>query len=327
MATSYKKPTFDFGRAISQLFSQPGGRDFAIRLILWTSVLLGITFAIIAKPYLSMMGDMLEGSWVSSQNPEDPEAALAIFTGLTKYILPMLLATLLMWAVYASAEAALHKRIFHNHDAGFFPLRFGADEIRVMGAQFVVYLMVFGIYILGVILIALVAGIIGMAGQGSGAAAALLGLIMLVGFVFFLWFLAYFSIRMAPAAALSVKNDKLAVTDGWRITKKRTGNLFLAYLLIFIVGYVAISVVQMAAFSMILNENYFELMYGLGSENPRVVFEQAAEKLKQPGTIVLLIVGMIVYMIVTVIWWLTIAGVANYAVQWWEETSVENAFD
>ena len=327
MATSYKTPTFDFGRAISQLFSQPGGRDFAIRLILWTSILLGITFALIAKPYLSMMGDMLEASWASSQNPEDPEAALAMFAGLAKYILPMLLATLLMWAVYASAEAALHKRIFHNHDAGFFPLRFGVDEIRVMGAQFFVYLMVFGIYILGLLAIVVVSGILGMAGQGSGLGAALLGLILIVGGIFFLWFLAYFSIRMAPAAALSVKNDKLAITDGWRITKKRTGNLFLAYLLIFIVGYVAISVVQMTAFSMILNENYFELMYGLGSENPRIVFEQAAEKLKQPGTIALVIVGLIIYMFVTVIWWLSIAGVANYAVQWSDETSVENAFD
>jgi hypothetical protein len=296
-------------------------------LVLWTSVLLAIASVFFAKPYIGLMGDVLEASWASSQNQDDPEAALAVFTSMAKYIMPMLLASLLMWAVYASAETAFHKRVFHDHDAGFFPLRFGADEIRVMGAQFMVYFMVFGIYILGLFAIILVAGIAGFAGQGSGILAVLIGLITLVGFFVFIWFLAYFSIRMAPAAAMTVRNQKLAITAGWAITKKRTGNLFLAYLLIFIIGYVAISVVQMAAFSAVFDANYFEMIYGLSDDNPKVAFEKATEKLKQPGTIILIVVGIIVYLIVSVIWWLSIAGVANYAVQWWEETNEENVFD
>ena len=132
---------------------------------------------------------------------------------------------------------------------------------------------------------------------------------------------------MAPAAALSVKNQKLEITGGWAITKKRAGNLFLAYLLVFIIGYVVIAVIQMAAFSTILDENYFMLISGLSEENPRLVFEQAAEKLKSPGTIVVLVIAAIVYVIATVIWWLTIAGVANYAVQWWDETNEEGIID
>ena len=289
--------------------------------------MLGIAFILFAKPYFSFMGDMLESSWTSNQNPEDLDAALAIFTGMVKFILPMFLASLLMWAVYASAETALHKRVFLNYDAGFFPLRFGADEIRVMGAQFMVYLMVIGVYFLGIVAMVIIAVAAGVAGEAAAILAVILGILLFVGFIIYIWFLAHFSIRMAPAAALTVKTGRLAVTDGWAITKKRTGNLFLAYLLIFIVGYVVISVVQMAAFSAVLNENYFALMSGLSDDNPRIIFEQIGAKLKQPGTMIWLVISAVLYVIVSVVWWLSIAGVANYAVQWWDETSDESPLE
>ena len=321
MASTYKAPTFDFTRAISQLFAQPGGRDFAFRLILWTSIIMGVIFVFLAKPYLNLMGAMLESTWISNQNPEDPELALAIYIGMTKHILPIIFATLGMWALYASAETALHKRVFFDYDAGFIPLRFGADEFRVMGAQFMVYLMVFGVYISGLVLLLIAGLIVGATAEAIPILGVIIGILIIVGLFVFLWYLAYFSIRMAPAAALTVKNQRVEITGGWKITKKRAGNLFLAYLLIFIIGYVAISVIQVAAISSILDENYFALIYGLSEENPRVIFEQVAVKMKQPGTIIMLVLASVIYVVTTVVWWLSIAGVANYAVQWWDETN------
>jgi hypothetical protein len=322
--TFKKASTFDFQRAISQLFGASTGKDFSIRLVLWTAVLIGVSFVLIAKPYVGMMGIVLEASWVTNKNPNDAEAIFGAYSGLGQYVLPIFLATMFMWAVYASAETALHKKIFRDEDAGFFPLRFGADEVRVMGAQFMVYLMVFGIYFgaaIALVLFSALGAVLGSAGAVIGVLLAFVGLIVL------LWFLPYFSIRMAPAAALTVKRQQLTVTKGWGITHKRAGSLFLAYLLIFILGYVAVTIVQTMAFSSFLDESYLTLMTGLSDESPRVVFEQAAEKLKQPGTMIILIVCAILYAVVTAIWWLSIAGVANYAVQWEAEENEPSVFD
>ncbi len=316
--TTDKPSTFDFGAAISQLFSQAGGRNFAIRLVLWTSVFMAAVYALFGSAFISIMRELFEASWVVQQNPDNPEAALEIYKNMLQFLPSIFFMSLLLWCVYASAETALHKRIFKGVDHGFIPLRFGRDELRVMAVQLVVYLMVFGVYLLGVfVLMVLMLGIF----SGSALLAALLVGIVFFGFLAFLVYLFYFSMRMAPGAALSIATDTISITGGWEITKKRTGSLFLGYLFVCIAGYIVISVVQIVVLSFVLPENYMLLAMGQTESSPTEIFAQAADRIKQPTIMLGLVIGGFVYMVTTVIWWLSFAGIGNYAVQWWQKDS------
>ena len=313
---------FDFGAAITQLFAQPGGRDFAIRLVLWMAVFMTIGFAIMAKTMMGFMGDSFQASWAIKQNPNDAEAVLQIYSGMVQYLPGYLLAMVIMWCVYASAETALHKRIFHGVDHGFIPLRFGRDELRVMGIQFVVYLMVTGVMLAGMLIALILVALAGTTGQLTVILAFLFGAMAFIVYIGTFVYMAYFSVRMAPSAALSIATDETRFKGGWAITKKRTGSLFLAYLFLFIAGYIVISIIQMTMFSFVFSENYMMVVMGLSEESPEVLFKAAAEKIKNPGTMISLIIGGLIYILVTCIWWLSLVGVGDYAVQWWQKDNL-----
>jgi hypothetical protein len=323
MTTLQDRPSnFDFSAAITQLFTQAGGRDFAVRLVLWMAVFMTIGFAIMAKTMLGFMGDTIQASWVVNKNSGDVDAALQIYAGMLQYLPGYFLSMLLMWAVYASAETALHKRIFHGVDHGFIPLRFGRDELRVMGVQLVVYLMVLGVMFAGMLIAVILIVLAEATGQLTVILAFLFGAMAFIVYIGAFVYMAYFSVRMAPSAALSIATNETRFTGGWSITKKRTGSLFLAYLFIFIAGYIVVTIIQMTMFSVVFSENYMMVVMGLSEQNPEVLFKEAAEKIKNPGTMITLIIGGLLYILVTCIWWLSIVGVSDYAVQWWQKDNL-----
>ncbi|PHR58222.1 MAG: hypothetical protein COA43_10680 [Robiginitomaculum sp.] len=325
-----KASSFDFGEAVSVLFKQQGGRNFTIRLVLWSAVLLMLVFALCGKTYMEMMGVMLEASWIAQQDGQTPEAILGAYKGFGKYVPIMVAMTIGTWAVYASAETALQKRVFKNIDYGFIPLRFGRDELRTMGTQFMVYLMVLGVMLLWMLGFIIVTIVFALGASLSVVLAILIGIVLFVMYIAMFVYLIHFSIRMAPSAALGTQSGKMKVTGGWNITRKRTGSLFLAYLFIAVVSYIALSIIQVAMFSLVLPENYMLLMMGLSEENPRILFEQIGDKLQSPGPMLALVISGMAYAIITMMGWLSISGIAIYAVQWWQhdqETSGVDVFD
>lgn len=320
--TTPKGSVFDFGAAISQLFTQNGGYNFAIRLVLWTAALMGLAFALLAKPYMEFMGKIITAQWASNTN-SDPEAILSAYGGMGKLILPMLLATLLMWVIYASAETALHKKHLRNIDHGFFPLRFGRDELRVMGTQFLVYLAAFTtLIVMELIVIALFAGT-AFAGKAHILFGIIVGLFAFIALLAFFVIPAHIAVRLAPSAAIGVKENRFAPFSGWDITKGRTGYLFLAYLFSFIAGYVVISIIQVTAMGLVLSENYMLVVMGYSEQNPQELFASITEKLKNPGILFGLVVGAILYLCFSILWWLSICGIGTYAVRWWDSDNLD----
>ena len=47
--------------------------NFAIRLVLWTSVFIAIVFAFMAKPYMSFMGKIINAGWIANADSHDSE--------------------------------------------------------------------------------------------------------------------------------------------------------------------------------------------------------------------------------------------------------------
>lgn len=319
--------TYDFGKSISQLFSTSGGKNFAIRLILWTAAFMSIGFIVMGKAYIGMMAKVMDAGWIANQNPTDPSEILRAYSGIGQYMPMVILGSLFMWAVYAAAETALHKKIFFGTDHGFLPLRFGKDELRTMLVQFLAYLIVFGAMLAWIIVFIVGIAILGLLANIAKPLAVLVIIFAIVAYIALFVVLTIVAVRISPASALTIAQDKVSIKGALAVSKRRTGSLFLSYLFIYIIGYIAMSIVQMSVISSLFSSDAVMAIMGLSEDKPTELFAQVAEKLKNPTVIITLVIGGIVYMLAMVTWYLSIAGVGNYAVQWWKADDEVSSFE
>jgi len=314
-----RKPiaAFDFNAAAGGAFMTPGGKDFVVRLWFWMAAFLSIVFIVTLPMFLGGYGEVLEQSWLSNRavfsGGEQPDPT-AMFSAFGQILPGMLAFTLGMWVVVAAGETALYKRYFLNEEAPRQPLRFGPRELRTMLCQLGVWALIYFILFLGTIVVSLIAGVL-------AATIPILLVIVVIAAIF--GFIALFiglPIRLAPAAALSMKRDKTHVLAANKITKHRFWNLFVAYLVTYVGGYIAYYVIYMISVGMATGDMGFLMaVSGLGEDNPRVLFDAAAERMKSPLGMFLGILAMITNATALAGWVLLVAGVNCYAVRWWSE--------
>ncbi len=307
---------FDFNAAAGGSFMTPGGKDFAIRLWFWMSAFLSIAFIVTIPMFIGGYGDVLEQSWISNQaifNGQDPTNSEAMLVSFGKILPGMLAFTLGLWAVVAAGETALYKRYFHDAEAPRQPLRFGRMELRTAICQLGVWALVFFIYFLG-------AFAIGILAAGLGAVSPILAaIVVIIGIFAIIALFIGVPIRLAPAAALSMQRDKTHVLAANKVTKNRFWNLFVAYLVTYVGGYIAYYVIYMISVGIATGDmGFLWAVSGLGEENPRLLFEAAAERMKSPIGMTLGIIAMIINAAAMSAWVLLVAGVNAYAVKWWE---------
>jgi len=316
---------FDFNSAAGGAFMTPGGKDFALRLWFWMSAFLTIVFIVTVPMFIGGYGEVLEQSWISNravfsgQEPTNSEAMLASFGK----ILPGMLAfTLGLWAVVAAGETALYKRYFHDVESFRQPLRFGRMELRTMICQLGVWAMVFLINTIGVFLVTFLAVILGVLSPILAGIVAFFGIIAVI-----LLFIAM-PIRLAPAAALSMQQNKTHVLAANKVTKNRFWNLFVAYLVTYIGGYIGYYIIYMISVGIATGDmGFLWAVSGLGEENPRVLIDAAAERMKGPIGMTLGIIAMIINAAAMAAWVLLVAGVNAYAVKWWSEDNPVTNFE
>ncbi len=311
------KTPFDFGTAVTQLFKTHGGPRWAFKLILATGVLMAVVYALgaflIGAPYLNMIANM-------DQIETNPEEFMGSFYAL---IPGYLLLTVGALAVFAAGEASLHRAVLRDEDTPGIPLRFGRDELRVFGASLSVWILAF-LAFLGFVLAGLVVG--GMLSVAIGAfGAIIIGIAYLAGIVF--W--PFVAIRLAPAAGLSVKHEKMHVMAGRHVSKHRFWNMFLAYLVVGIVGYVASTIISMAGMMALIGDGSLFLASGgeLGDGSGEDIAQKLRDMFSNPVVIIGAIIGMLIYCFVTAAWMLSMAGVASYTVKWWAEEDQASPFD
>ena len=306
---------YDFVKAVTMAFRIPGDPKFGFRLWLWMTLGLSLVY-LVTLPFIvphyveimainqSNMQDMMSG-----RTPDNTHLFAALKPLLPGYFVLMFG----VWALWVSGETALYRKVLRGEEASKQPLRLGADEGRVLLSQLGVFGIIFCLYIGGAIAVALLISAIAMVSKIMAV------LMAFIAIIFLICVLINFCVKLAPAAALSTRNKSVHVLAARKIVKHRFWEIFVAYISVFILGYVAIYIVMyLAIIAVTGNADIFALMTGFGKADPYVVFDAAAERVKNPLVMVVAVLAQIAYAATFALWAMMIVGIGAYTVTWWE---------
>ncbi len=316
---------FDFGQAVMQPFQSVDGRSFVWRLLIWMTAGLTLVYLLVMPFMMTPYAALLEYSWQNTQAilggtvPPDPTQSLSVMAKLAPAYLFMMLG---MWGLLASGESALHRKILHGSETVRRPLRFGKVELRIMLIQLGVWALWFAVYTAGLLIVVLAGALLAQLTPILG------GVFIFIGIISFLCLLVWLPIRLAPAAALTLDQDTRHLLAANKVTKFRFWNLFLAYMVVAVLGYVVLYAIGAICVMVATGDPGFIIaMSGLGGENPIIAFEAAAERLKNPIFLIMAIASLAVYAAALNLWYLCIAGIGTYAVKWWRSESIGEVQD
>ncbi|WP_321488780.1 hypothetical protein [uncultured Hyphomonas sp.] len=150
------------------------------------------------------------------------------------------LASLVIWAMFMTAT----QRRYIRDEA--FSIRFGPDELRMMGAGLVWFLGVSVVYVLPLLVMLPAFGLITDFYHGDiteeQLAMSLLSRagIVAVFFLLTLPFYVFFATRFSPVFAMTLKEGKIAFGDAWIASRGRFWPILGAYLIVAIIGGMAV---------------------------------------------------------------------------------------
>lgn len=305
--TEYTPPTnFDFGAATLQGFKLPGGKSYLIRVAAWTAILITIVYVALGAPVVRAYVELFQNFYEMELNLDgsapDNEVVLAVMAPMFRAMGVMFLIGFLQIAVFAAAETAIYRNLFHNEDRGFFPLTFGMDELRVLGTRIVVGFILGGIYLLMFLLYA-VMGMIGVA--GSGVLAALGGLltffITLAAIAGFIWS----AVRLAPSSAYSVKLRAFNPIASWAPMRGQVWSAIGGYLILYLVGYFIVGFILMIVFMLLfMSSGILGVLMKIDDTTGELPdFSPVWEHLTSAGFIIPLIIAILISMFLSMIWY------------------------
>jgi hypothetical protein len=146
------------------------------------------------------------------------------------------LASLVVWATFMTAT----QRRYIRDEA--FSIRFGPDELRMIGAGFVWFAAVSVIYIVPLLVMLPAFGLITDFYHGDITEEQLAMSVLsragavAVFFLLTLPFYIFFATRFSPVFAMTLKEGKIAFGDAWIVSRGRFWPILGAYLIIAIVG-------------------------------------------------------------------------------------------
>lgn len=190
---------------------------------------------------------VMMGSGMAEDDPTEMMIALGQFYGA---LAPIFLVTALFSLVIQGA--VLRNLVREERGGWVFGLQFAGDELRLLLVNIVVYLLVFLVYIA---VIAVTAGVAAGLGAVNGALAGVAAVVLGVAG---LCVLITVAVRLSPAAAATIGDQKLVVFRAWSFTKGKFWGLFGAYVIAFIIALVLALVVF--AITAIAAPNYGAMM-------------------------------------------------------------------
>ena len=234
------KPSYNFIDATFYFFKVFGQRPLSVAWIaLWQILLyagLGALILLGAWPMIDLLI-----SYAGKGEPSDAEALQALMQGAGYYTLGMigiLIAALMI-------QGAWLRLLTRNEVAVGIPVRFGADELRLLLVNIVIGLLVMAGYLLTFLLYVGVNMALAAGGEPGGVAVQALANTVLTIIVVVSWIL--FLLGLAPAPGLTVRQRGIKIFDGFAAAGGVMGWMFLSYLVLVIVGmvaYVVLSVLQ-----------------------------------------------------------------------------------
>lgn len=315
-----QKEPFQFGRAIFMPFRHgPGSAAFALKSAIFYALAVTILFALFGKMLVGPGKEYIEAIIEMEKMNNDAEAMKhmgELMGALGRFMLYYMLIMLGGWAVWATIEAALHRRVLRDERrGGIFPWRFGVDELLVMLSHLVLYMCYMGLYMVTYFVTVICILIAAMLGIQSAVLGVIGGIITFALIVASLGLMVWVLIRLAPTSALSVANKEFAIGEAWSVSKGRVWPIFGAYAFHYIIGtvifYILIAVVGFAFIGSMMGEFSNLAPDANGDE----VWTQIQTVFSKPGAQVgLTISGFLMFMFVG-IWFQLIAGINTYAVE------------
>lgn len=328
-----QKTEYDFGRSISLPFqSGDGSVGFIFKSAFFYGVMMTVLVFLFGK---MLMGTFVEFMQVAiemenmSGGEDDMAVVMKVFGMMGKMFMPIMLIAVGGWVIWSMVEAALFRRIFRAEPDGAFPWRLGSDELRVMFCRLIVGLAGLGIFLLFyfvmiIVIVGAIAG--GSQSSGMGAIAGILGFFgMLAAIALFLFIM----IRLAPASALSIADDRFALGETWPVTKGRFWPIFGSYVVLMIAGAIVSQVIQ-TSLMMVFMGSFLEMipelekMDSLSSEE---VMANVVDMITQPSVLVGLAIASVLYYVFQAIWYMLFAGVSAHAVDLYNTDQSEHSFE
>lgn len=294
---------FEIGHALTTPFRLPGGRDFLIRLVLWSAAALMLVYAFFGQGLFDSFAQMMAlTSSASANDVADPLNDPAMIKAAMSFYGAMAFVGFFSWLVMACAETAMHKNVFRGTDGGLLPIRFGVTEFHVIVTQFVVFLCVMVAYFMG----SIITGIFMAIGGMSAIFISALLLLALMGAV---------GTRFAPSAAIGVREGSLQIGSGLRASKAHFWKMALCYLIIYVVGYFITYIILVAGISFVISAAGLQGAVTGSPDDGAALMNAMGDSLKADGVMLPLVVTVIAYAIANVMMSMFIWGVGNYAAQ------------
>ncbi|MEZ6001794.1 hypothetical protein [Hyphomonas sp.] len=171
---------------------------------------------------------------------DDPGVVFGTIFNVMRGLIPLAIlsgiASIVVWAMFT---AATQRRYIRDQD---FSLRFGADEMRMVGAGLVWFLVPSVIFLLPMLVMLPVFGLITDFYRGDIteeqftismlSRAGIVSVFFLLTFPFYV----FFATRFAPVFAMTLKEGKIAFGDAWIASRGRFWPILGAYLILAVVG-------------------------------------------------------------------------------------------
>jgi len=287
------KPDFDFGSAVGHLFvtfgRRPGG---TLWVALWNAILMTAVSALIILtlwPAFSAIWDIS----LAGREPSPNE----VWGILAPFMAAIPLSFLGGVAAALMAQGAWLRLLTRNEVAAGIPLRFGGDELRLLGVNLIYFILGLVVYVAFIIVAAIIALIVGGSdgGMAAGATAGLLGgLFVLFGMVALL----YLAIKLSAAPALTVHDRKLHFFESWSATQKVFWWILLSYLVMLIIIFATqmilgtvVQFIFLGAFIPLIME--MAQLGDSGVDDPQVFLTMLQDQFSNPATLVVLGIGVL----------------------------------